>query len=74
MGKTSLMLRFIDNNFHETKAPTIGLDFLKKTIDAKNNVKMKLQLWDTAGQERFRPIIKTFYNGTKSAVIVFDLM
>ena len=57
VGKTNLMLRFVDQNSSTSHTPTIGVDFRSKVIDvsqknsnSKSNTRIKLQLWDTAGQ------------------------
>ena len=57
VGKTNLMLRFVDQNYSTSHTPTIGVDFRSRVIDvsqknsnSKSNTRMKLQLWDTAGQ------------------------
>lgn len=41
VGKTNILLRFVENNFHPSHLTTIGIDFKIKTIeiDAK---KLKL--------------------------------
>ena len=48
VGKSSLLLRFADDQFSESYLTTIGVDFRFRTmpIDSKN---VKLQIWDTAG-------------------------
>lgn len=48
VGKSSILLRFTDDQFNESYITTIGVDFRFKTlqIDGKN---IKLQIWDTAG-------------------------
>ncbi len=48
VGKSSVLLRFADDQFNESYITTIGVDFRFKTLqmDAKN---VKLQIWDTAG-------------------------
>ena len=49
VGKSSLLLRFSDNVFHEAFLPTIGVDFKIRTIEHAGSL-IKLQMWDTAGQ------------------------
>lgn len=48
VGKSSLLLRFSDDQFNDSYLTTIGVDFRFRTlpIDGKN---VKLQIWDTAG-------------------------
>jgi len=54
-GKSSLLLRFIEDTFVPSTIATIGIDFKNKTI-LFDDCSLKLQIWDTAGQERFRTI------------------
>lgn len=54
-GKTSLLLRFVEDAFHEGYQNTIGVDFKMKTLQIDDKI-AKVQVWDTAGQERFRSI------------------
>lgn len=53
VGKTSLLLRYVDNKFSLATKSTIGADFLSKQIDVDDQA-VNLQIWDTAGQERFQ--------------------
>lgn len=69
VGKTSLYKRFTKNIFADTYKSTIGADFT--TITISHNI--ILQIWDTAGQERFNSLGVSFYRGTDSVVLVFDL-
>ncbi len=48
VGKSSLLLRFSDNVFHESFLPTIGVDFKIRTFDLEGKT-VKVSLWDTAG-------------------------
>lgn len=73
VGKSCLLVRFLDDNFSPSFITTIGIDFKIKTIDI-NGKKIKLQLWDTAGQERFRTITTAYYRGADGVVLVYDVL
>jgi len=72
VGKTSLLLRYIDNQFSLATKSTIGADFLSKTIDVDDQP-VTMQIWDTAGQERFQGLGTQFYRGSDGALFVFDV-
>jgi len=72
VGKSSIMLKYVDDQFSETFINTIGVDFKIKNIKV-NDKNVKLQIWDTAGQERFRTITSSYYRGANAAIIFFDL-
>jgi small GTP-binding protein len=72
VGKTGIMLRFVNDRFSNSFITTIGIDFNCKTI-VSNGSKIKLQLWDTAGQERFRAITTSYYKGSNAVIIVYDV-
>jgi len=71
-GKSSILIRYIDDKFKTNYASTIGIDFKIKSLTL-NNVNLKLQIWDTAGQEKFRSITSAYYRGANGVIIVFDL-
>ena len=72
VGKTSLIQRFIYDTFEDKYQPTIGIDFLSKTIYVEDRT-VKLQLWDNAGQERFRSLVPSYIKDASVAVIVYDI-
>jgi Ras-related protein Rab-1A len=72
VGKSSLLMRFADNVFHETFLPTIGVDFKIRTIEQAGSI-VKLQMWDTAGQEKFKTITSAYFKGAQGIILVFDL-
>ena len=38
VGKSSLLVRFVDDHFHDNFMPTIGVDFKIKTVDVDGKV------------------------------------
>lgn len=72
VGKSSIILRYCENNFTGEEIATIGEDFKIKFLDI-NKRRIKLQIWDTAGQEKFRQITVSYYRGAQGVIIVFDL-
>lgn len=72
VGKSCILLQFVDEQFIESHISTIGVDFKIKTITLNNNV-IKLQVWDTAGQERFRTITSSYYRGANGIIVAYDI-
>ena len=72
VGKTSIVLRYSDDKFHEDKIATIGIDFKIKIIRKGNEV-IKVSIYDTAGEERFKTLIKHYYRGANGILLIFDL-
>ena len=72
VGKTNIILRYSDNQFHERINSTIGIDFKTKMIKKGNEI-IKVTIYDTAGQERFNYLIKNYYKGTNGVLLVFDI-
>ena len=73
MGKSCLLLQFIDNRFKDSHDLTIGVDFGSKTIKLTDGTNVKVQIWDTAGQESFRSITRSYYRGSICALLVYDI-
>ena len=73
VGKTSLILRFVQNLFKETYQSTVGVDISKKTIKLAENTKINIAIWDIGGQiTQMTQHRKRFYGGAKAAFIVID--
>ena len=72
MGKSSVLLRYSDDQFSSSFITTIGLDFKIKAIQLGDK-KIKLQIWDTAGQERFKTITTAYYRGAMGILLAYDV-
>lgn len=71
-GKTSLVERYINDNFTSQQKTTIGVDFRVKRYDYDGKI-IKSYIWDTAGKERFMTIVSSYYRTINGAILVFDL-
>lgn len=72
VGKSSMMMRFADDQYTDTYISTIGVDFKVRTIEIDGKI-VKLQIWDTAGQERFRSIVASYYRGTYGILLCYSI-
>ncbi|XP_026853970.1 ras-related protein Rab-15 [Electrophorus electricus] len=72
VGKTCLLCRFTDNEFHPSHISTIGVDFKMKTLEI-DGIKVRTQIWDTAGQERYQTITKQYYRRAQGIFLVYDI-
>jgi Ras-related protein Rab-18 len=72
VGKTSIISRYVKNEYFEGREPTIGVGFGPKylTVDGES---IKLSIWDTAGQEKYRTITKSYYRNVDGVVLVFSI-
>ena len=72
VGKSSLLLRYVDSVWNDAFVPTIGVDFKVKTLTI-NEKRVKMQIWDTAGQERFRTVVSTYFRGAHGILLLYDV-
>jgi len=72
VGKTSLMMQFVNKKFSHLYKSTIGTDFLTKEVNIEEKC-VTLQIWDTAGGERFHAVGVCFYRGADCCVLVYDV-
>ncbi|CCH44471.1 Ras-related protein [Wickerhamomyces ciferrii] len=72
VGKSSLVLRFVSNDFQENKEPTIGAAFLTQRCIIGDKT-IKFEIWDTAGQERFASLAPMYYRNAQAALVVYDI-
>ena len=73
VGKTSLLNRFVNNQFALKYKLTIGVDFLTKNVEYQPSKVVKLHIWDIGAQERFKFLHHSFYKGASGALLVFDV-
>ena len=71
VGKTSLMARYINNDFNKSYMSTLGIEFKSKIVQA-NGENFCVQIWDSAGQEKFRSITRTYYRRASGIILAYD--
>ena len=71
-GKTSLIRRYVSNEFLEDNESTIGLDFQSKKVQIAPNDKIILKIWDTAGSEKFNSIAQNYFTNSDGIILCFD--
>ena len=72
VGKSNLLLRYIENSFNDSLKPTIGADFYSKTKEI-DGLTVNAKFWDTAGQEKYRAIGGRFYKEAHGILLVYDV-
>ena len=72
LGKSSILIRYVDESWNEAFVPTIGVDFKVKSMEVEQK-KIKMQIWDTAGQERFRNVISSYFRGAHGLFLIYDI-
>ncbi|TRM65751.1 ras family-domain-containing protein [Schizophyllum amplum] len=72
VGKSSVVLRFVSDEFQPNKEPTIGAAFLTQKCRLEDRV-LRYEIWDTAGQERFHSLAPMYYRNAQAAVVVYDI-
>ncbi|WVN89311.1 uncharacterized protein L203_104533 [Cryptococcus depauperatus CBS 7841] len=72
VGKSSLVLRFVRNEFSDFRESTIAA-FLTQSIQLDETKTIKFEIWDTAGQERYKSLAPIYFRNSNAAVIVYDI-
>ncbi|MEN8704068.1 MAG: Rab family GTPase [Polaribacter sp.] len=72
VGKTSLIRRFVLNEFSEDYISTIGVRVSAKKLYVDEE-EVKLLIWDVAGTSKDEKIPKAYFLGASAAMYVFDL-
>lgn len=73
VGKTSIVLRYVEDKFNPQHISTLQASFLTKKVNLDNGNKVQLNIWDTAGQERFHALGPIYYRGSHGAILVYDI-
>ena len=73
VGKTSLVLRYVDDEFKQDPKVTLGGAYSKKCVSLSSGETIKLHIWDTGGSEEAKSMVPLYYRKAKAGLITFDL-
>ena len=79
VGKTSLVRRFVHEEFDDRYITTLGAKVSKReqsyaTPDSEVTYQMDMTVWDIMGEKGFRDLLKeAFFHGAKGILAVADL-
>jgi len=74
VGKTCIIIRFINKQFKEDTFSTSCSSYATKALELEGIDKsLQFQIWDTAGQEQYRGLTKMFYKQAKIVILVYDI-
>ncbi|KAL1430619.1 hypothetical protein MTO96_014813 [Rhipicephalus appendiculatus] len=68
VGKTSLLVRYLEKRFEECPKATLGAAFTLKTRGKHN-----IAIWDTAGQERYVGLSIFYCRNADVAIMAYDV-
>ena len=73
VGKSSLIVKYIDNKFSNVYMSTIGFDLKHKQITLNDGTDAKIMIYDTAGQERFKSLAANYIKKANGILLVYDI-
>ena len=74
VGKSSLVLRFVKNQFNAEQVTTVGAAFLQAPLPVEESEeRVQFGIWDTAGSERYKTLAPMYYRGAEAAIVVYDI-
>jgi len=72
VGKTTLMVKYVENTFDEDYIQTLSVNFMEKTIRIRNT-EITFSLWDLGGQREFLSMMPLVCNDAVAMFFMFDL-
>jgi len=73
VGKTSLIIKYVDNTFSLNYIQTLGMDFKIKMVKLQNSEEIRVKLTDTAGQERFGSLSSNYLKKANGIILIYDI-
>eukprot|EP00698_Gefionella_okellyi_P006500 TRINITY_DN15831_c0_g1_i1.p1 TRINITY_DN15831_c0_g1~~TRINITY_DN15831_c0_g1_i1.p1 ORF type:complete len:245 (-),score=34.79 TRINITY_DN15831_c0_g1_i1:82-741(-) len=72
IGKTSMMVKYVDNRFDEDYIETLAVTFMEKTVTIRTT-DILFSIWDLGGQKEFQGMLPLVCNEAAALLFMFDL-
>lgn len=72
VGKTSLMIKYVNNTFEEDYKKTLGVNFMEKNIEL-GTTDIKFSVYDLGGAQEFVNMLPLTTDGAVAVIFLFDL-
>ena len=73
VGKTSLAVRFAEDEFGKQYKQTIGLDWFMRKLSLRDGTEVAIQLWDIGGQSISGKMIGNYIFGAHAVMLCYDV-
>ncbi|CDK24150.1 unnamed protein product [Kuraishia capsulata CBS 1993] len=72
IGKTSLMVKYVEGCFNEDYTQTLGVNFMERSILIKNT-QITFSIWDLGGEREFLNMLPLVSSDAVAILFMFDL-
>ena len=72
IGKTSLMVKYVEGSWDEDYIQTLGVNFMEKTVSIRQT-DITFSIWDLGGQREFVNMLPLVCNDAVAILFMFDL-
>ena len=73
VGKTSIAMRFSDDQFSQNYKQTVGVDFFIRRLKVPPNYEIALQIWDIGGQSIGSKMVTSYIGGAHAVLLCYDI-
>jgi len=72
VGKTKLLIRYLEDTYEEEGLSTVGADFHSKNLEIGNDT-IAIKLYDLPGQQQYGTLTDQFFRNSIAVILVFSL-
>ncbi|KAL0091829.1 GTP-binding protein of the ras superfamily [Phycomyces blakesleeanus] len=76
IGKTTLMVKYVEGHYDTEYTQTLGVDFMEKTLminRPEGRTEVTFSIWDLGGQREFVSMLPLVSNDAHAILFIFDL-